>query len=320
MAVGRRGTIPATSRHEDPSLPPLGLAQDDARPRMSASALDGRIGRARGLVAVTHPIPSAIDAALVAALALVAGGDPLVAATLAIAMLGFQASIGALNDVVDAGRDHLAKPGKPIPAGVVSKRAAVAIVIVGGTVGLLVSAGFGVAVVVLGSAGYACGLAYDVFMRRAGLGWLCFAAAFPLLLGWTWMAAVGTLPPVWPFLLTLAALAGPTIHLANSLVDIDADQQAGATSLATRLGTRRARRTLTSLVVIIYVLAWATLLTLAALPAAAVLAGLVATLAALLGVALSWRDDARAREAGWLLQAGGLATMAVAWVASMAAA
>ncbi len=258
-----------------------------------------------------------MNAALVSSLALVAGGSLVVADLLAVAMFGFQTSIGALNDIVDAGRDRLVKPGKAIPAGLVSKRLALVIVIIGGAIGLVISAGFGAAVLALGAAGYACGLAYDVVMRRLGLGWLCFAAAFPLLLVWTWMAAAGTLPPGWSLLLPIAALAGPTIHLANSLVDIDADLQAGTISLAGRLGIRRARWALTALVTIVYVLAWATLFTLVTVPVPAVITALGATLAATLGVALSWRDEPRAREAGWLLQAGGLATLAVAWLASL---
>ena len=43
-----------------------------------------------------------------------------------------------------------------------------------------------------------------------------------------------------------------------------------------------------------------------------------ATIATTIGVALSWQDAPRAREAGWLLQAAGLATVAAAWLASMA--
>ncbi len=271
----------------------------------------------RGLV-VVHPVPSAINAALVGSLALVAGGELVVAALVAIAMLGFQTSIGTLNDVVDAGRDRLAGRAKPIPAGLVSERAAMGIAIIGGTTGLIISGGFGAAVLALGAAGYVTGLAYDVFMRRLGLGWLCFAAALPLLLTWTWMAAAGTLPPGWPLLLPLAALAGPTIHLANSLVDVDADEMAGTVSLATRLGIGRSRWVLTALEVTVYVLAWATLFTLTALPLPSVVVALLATLAGALGLAFSWQAESWAREAGWLLQAGALAALAVAWVASMA--
>ncbi len=213
-----------------------------------------------------HPLPSALNTALVVALAIVAGASLLEAGLLGLAMLGFQASIGALNDVVDADRDRIAKPTKPIPAGVIDRRGATIVAMAGAAVGLVISAGFGLPVLILGAAGYGCGLAYDLVMRRWGHGWICFAGAFPLLLAWTWMAAAGSLPPGWPLLLPLAALAGPTIHLANSLVDLDADERAGVTSLATSLGEDRAPLVLTILTASIYVLAWV-ILTLARGPA-----------------------------------------------------
>ena len=150
--------------------------------------------------AVVHPVPSVIAAVLVAILATIAGGERSTAGLLAIAMLGYQFSIGALNDVTDARDDRGRKPPKPIPAGLVPSTFAIVIVVLGAAVGLGVSASFGMVVLVLGASGYATGVAYDLMMRRLGLGWLCFAAAFPLLLAWTWMAAAGTLPPGWPFL------------------------------------------------------------------------------------------------------------------------
>ena len=73
---------------------------------------DGRPG-----TPIVHPLPSALNTALVIAIATVAGASLTEAGLLGLAMLGFQASIGALNDVVDADRDRLAKPMKPIPAG-----------------------------------------------------------------------------------------------------------------------------------------------------------------------------------------------------------
>ena len=237
---------------------------------------------------------------------------------LAIAMLGFQISIGALNDLADVEADRLVKPRKPIPAGLVPIELAVGIVVLGAIVGLGISATFGLVVLILGAMGYASGVAYDVGMRRLGLGWLCFAVALPVMLAWTWLAVAGTLPPGWPFLLPLAALAGPALHLANSLVDVDSDARADRSSLATQLGARRAKVALTIMMAIILVLAWATLST-GGLDAGAVFAAAtVATLATTLGVALSWQDAPRAREAGWLLQAAGLATMAAAWLASTA--
>jgi geranylgeranylglycerol-phosphate geranylgeranyltransferase len=287
---------------------------------LGSTSTKQRARRALLALAVVHPAPSAINAALVATLAIVAGAGQWVAGLLAIAMLGFQFSIGALNDIVDIDADRLGKPWKPIPAGKTSIPFAVAIVVLGMAIGLAVSASFGIVVLALGALGHASGVAYDLRMRRLGLGWLCLAAAFPLMLAWTWVAAAGTLPPGWPSLLLLAALAGPAIHLANSLVDVGSDERVGSPSLATQLGPSSARKTLAALMVVILVLAWATLASVAIFSGLAVIVALLATMAAALGVALSWQEAAKAREAGWLLQAVGLATMAVAWLASMAGA
>jgi len=262
-------------------------------------------------------VPSAINAALVMSLAVVAGSEAMEAGILALGMLGYQVSIGSLNDVLDAESDRLVRPHAPIPAGLVSPRLAIGIVFVGGTLGTAVSATFGASVLLAGSAGYACGLAYDLFMRRLGWGWLCFSAALPLLLVWTWLAAAGSLPPGWPVLLPLAALAGPALHLANSLVDVDSDHATGRQSLATHMGRERARIVLAVLVISIYLLAWSTLALLAAVPTPGAIAAVGATLMAALGVALSWRADAQAREIGWLMLAGGLAILAVVWASAV---
>ncbi|MGD8485380.1 MAG: UbiA family prenyltransferase [Chloroflexota bacterium] len=285
--------------------------------RSDPTSVEPRGKRALLALAVVHPVPSALNAVLVAVLALVAGGERSVAVVLAIAMLGFQFSIGALNDVADVEADRPWKPRKPIPAGHVPIELAAAVVVLGALVGLGISATFGSVVLILGASGYVSGAAYDVVMRRVGLGWLCFAAAIPLLLAWTWQAAAATLPPGWPFLLPLAALAGPALHLANSLVDVDSDAQAERPSLATRLGPRRARATLATMMATILVLAWATLASVGAASSLTLVAAVVATITTGLGVALSWQEAHRSREAGWLLQAVGLATMATAWLASM---
>jgi Zn-dependent alcohol dehydrogenase len=68
----------------------------------------------------------------------------------------------------------------------------------------------------------------------------------------------------------------------------------------------------------ILVLAWATLASVGAASSLTLVAAVVATITTGLGVALSWQEARRPREAGWLLQAVGLATMATAWLASMA--
>jgi 4-hydroxybenzoate polyprenyltransferase len=271
-------------------------------------------------LAIVHPVPSTINATLVASLAVVAGGSVATAVLLAMAMLGFQFSIGALNDIVDAAADRRGRRHKPIPTGVISTRTAGAAVLLGAAAGIVISASFGLLVLSLGLGGYACGVAYDVVMRRRGLGWLCFAAAFPLLLAWTWIAAAATLPPGWPFLLPVAALAGPALHLANSLVDVGTDRHTDRHSLATQLGVERARRTLATLMAAIVGLVWTTLWSLATVPPLAGLSGVCATVAIAIGVGLSWQRSSRAREIGWLLQAVGLSALAAAWLATMVAA
>jgi 4-hydroxybenzoate polyprenyltransferase len=288
-----------------------------ARERPEAAGANA--GRASLALTVIHPLPSAINASLVASLAVIAGGPVATAATLAVAMLGFQFSIGALNDVVDADADRLGERRKPIPAGVISVRVATGIALVGGAVGLIISTSFGPLVLVLGLSGYACGVAYDVTMRDRALGWLCYAAAFPLLIAWTWEAAVAELPPGWPFLLPVAAITGPALHLANSLVDVDSDQQAGRRSLATRLGPRRARRTLTALMLTVLAFAWLTLWSLPSVPPLALVTSVAASAGVTLGIGLSWQGSALAREAGWILLAIAVSALAAAWLASMVA-
>ena len=65
-----------------------------------------------GLIRLVHPFPSLLDGAATAAIALVAGAEPSVAIQLGGAMVALQASIGALNDVLDATR----KDAQPSPS------------------------------------------------------------------------------------------------------------------------------------------------------------------------------------------------------------
>jgi hypothetical protein len=70
------------------------------------------------------------------------------------------------------------------------------------------------------------------------------------------------------------------------------------------------------LMAIILVLTWATLASVATPSGLALAVAAVATATTALGVGLSWQESRRAREAGWLLQATGLAAVAAAWLAS----
>jgi len=277
------------------------------------------VRRLRGF-AVLHPVPSLLVALAVAALALVADASPRDALVLAVGMFGFQVSIGALNDIADMERDRLARPDKPLPAGVVPVRAAWAVVVIGAAVGLVVSASFGPAVLLVGLLGAGSGYAYDLAARPLGLGWLAFALALPALLVWVWLAAAGTLPPQAQLLLPLAALAGPAVHLANSMADAAVDRRSGAASLATRLGPRRSAAVLLGLDALIWALAWISLAREGSLSTEALLTLSVATGMAATGALLSVWPRTAASDAGWTLAAAALALLAVTWVATLGAA
>ena len=99
-------------------------------------------------------------------------------------MTALQASIGALNDIVDAPRDRGLKPGKPIPAGLVSPRSAWAVVVVGGRAGRGSCRSrrgrrrSALAIVVL-----AIGYGYDLVFKGTAWSWFPFAIGIPLLPG-----------------------------------------------------------------------------------------------------------------------------------------
>ena len=72
-------------------------------------------GRLAGWVRLTHPFPSLLDGLATAAIALVAAGEAPTAVRLGVSMTALQASIGILNDVVDAPRDAGHKPVEADP-------------------------------------------------------------------------------------------------------------------------------------------------------------------------------------------------------------
>lgn len=270
-----------------------------------------------GRLALLHPFPSALNALLVAALATVSGAGTATVAALALAMLGFQTSIGALNDLVDMPADGMVKPSKPLPSGLVSARAARAVVVVGAGLGLALSLLVSPVALLIGGLGYACGVAYDLWLKRRGLGWLAFTAAFPLLLLYAWTGAGGGLPPGWTMLLPLAAMAGPALQLANALADLDDDLATGGGGPAVWLGRGRAVVVLAVLTSVVYLIAWALLWSLSADAVAAALAA-TATMIAVAGVVGSASRRAAWTAWGWSLQAVAIAGLALAWVLAAA--
>lgn len=267
--------------------------------------------------AVVHPFPSLLNAALVLGLALVAGGSPRVAGGLALAMVGLQFSIGAFNDYFDADVDAVAKPDKPIPAGHLDRRGAALIGLVAGGGGLLMAAAFGAPELLLAIAMLTAGLAYDAILKGTPVGWVCFSVALPLLPVFAWFGAAGTMPPRAELLLTLAAVAGPALQLANGLVDIDRDRAAGLRGLPVWLGRSGSLAVMAVLQSSIHAIAWLTLLVGDAVPFEILLLVVGSGGLTLAGLVLSTSLQPARREWGWRAQAVGLAVLGLAWLAAV---
>jgi 4-hydroxybenzoate polyprenyltransferase len=243
---------------------------------------------------------------------MLAGADPTTAIRLGVAMTALQLGIGALNDVVDAPRDAGRKPGKPIPAGLVSGDAGLAAALVAFGIGLILTAPggppmIGLALVVIG-----IGLAYDLALKGTAWSWLPFAVGIPVLPVFGWVGATGVLTPLFAVIVPAAVAAGAALAIANSLVDVERDRGAAASSVAVALGEGRAQAAGIVLLVVIAVVAATSSSAFGAMPLAAAIVGLVGCVPVVAAWLARNRDTDR-RELGWRAQAIGLGFLAVAW-------
>lgn len=271
-----------------------------------------------GFLRLTHPFPTLLDGAATAAIALLAGGDLLTALRLGGSMLVLQASIGALNDLIDAPADAGRKPGKPIPSGLVTPATARLVVFVGGTVGVLLAALSGPGMVAVAAACLGVGYGYDLWAKGTVWSWVPFAIGIPLLPVFAWFGATGSLPGQFAILLPAAVVAGAALAIANALADLERDAAAGYGSVAARLGPIRARSVSALLLAVILLVAFGSLWIRGAEPVAlgaAIAAGTV------IAVGLGWARHATAsaarRERAWEIQAVGVALLAAAWLAGV---
>lgn len=281
-----------------------------------------RTASVAALLRLVHPFPSLLDGVVVALVALVAGALVPLALVLGLSMTFLQFAIGALNDVVDEPRDRGRKPGKPLPAGLVTRRTARAVAAACAATGLVLAAVSGPWLVVLALIVLAIGAAYDLWAKGTTLSWLPLAAGVPLLPVYGWLGATGTLPGVFLVLVPAAANAGTALAIANSIVDLERDADAGAGSIALALGPRRAAALVIVLHAAVAALALGTAAVLAT-PAGWLAALLVAAAAPIGGAALGYHAAGRAgtglRELAWEVQAVGTGLLAVAWLAALSA-
>lgn len=273
--------------------------------------------RARAL-RVLHPFPSLLDAAVVTAIAVVAGASPGRVLLLAAAMLVLQLAIGAANDWADAPADATAQPGKPIPAGLVARRTAGVMAIVLATAGLLLAATAGILALATAAGGLAAGLAYDLRLKGTRWSWLPYAVGIPLLPAFAWAGATGELPAALGILVPVAAIAGAGLAIANALADLEHDRAAGIDTIATALGPTRARAVGAGLMAAAAGAALATALAFGGVTPwfflAAAGGGVVVA-----GIAAGWRGEPAARRRAWEIQAIGAGILATGWIGALVA-
>ena len=235
-------------------------------------------------------------------------------------MFLIQASIGVLNDIVDAPLDRGRRPPKPIADGLIEPQAARLLAGSAAGLGLVLAAMSGWLALLVALAGAACGYAYDLRLSRTPWGWLPLAIALPLVPLFAWLGASGTVPPALLVLVPIGMLAGGGLAIGNALADLEVDRLAGAPSVAVRLGRVVAWR-LHALV-----LAGAAVLAVAsrAVDAPPVAIGLLAAGVVLLVIgagALALAGHAttsRPARLAWQLEAVGVATLGVGWVVALA--
>lgn len=238
-------------------------------------------------------------------------------------MLGLQTSIGALNDLVDAPIDAGQKPGKPIPRGLVGRRAAGAVAAVTGVTGLALSAPSGLATLAAALAAIGLGYVYDLRLSRTRLSWLPLALALPVLPIHAWLGATGSVPPALFPLVPVAVVAGAALALGNGLVDVERDAATGRRGSVVALGPRTAWLVQAGLLAVVVAAAFALAPT--SVAAGSVLDTLrvvgvpLGAVAIALGTAALLARSARIRERGWELEAVGVAAAGVAWLAGVGA-
>ncbi len=204
--------------------------------------------RVVGIVRVVHPAPAAavvvLSLALGGILAAQAGLPALGARTLltTLAVLGSQILTGALNDWADRGRDALAQPEKPIPAGELTPRGALAVAATGMVLQVTASVPLGGLPLTLGIVASASAVAYSLWLSGTRLSVLPYLVSFGILP--IWIAAGVGVPldrvAAAPFIVAPFAAAA---HLANALRDFDADAAMGRRTLVQALGRGRALAT-----------------------------------------------------------------------------
>jgi 4-hydroxybenzoate polyprenyltransferase len=231
-------------------------------------------------------------------------------------MLCLQFAIGAANDLADSPADALVKPAKPIPAGLLSRRAASTVCLAAASLGLALAASVSGALLAVAAIGLADGLLYDIRLKGTVFSWAPFAAGVGLLPVYSWVGATGTLPTAGSLVVAVAVAAGCALALANAFADLDKDRVSGVASIATVLGAGRTLALNATLLVLVNIVAGATTITVGATPFQMVVE-LGGALVAWLGVGLAGATSERSRHLVWEVQGLGLLALGTGWLAAL---
>ena len=228
-------------------------------------------------------------------------------------MTALQVSIGALNDLHDAAADAGRKPGKPIPAGLVSVPVARAVMVAGATVGVGLAALVDGRLAALAIVVLLIGYGYDLAAKGTAWSWLPFAVGIPILPVYGWLGGAGELPAFFAALVPMAVLAGAALSIANARADVERDQAARTVSVATRLGLEGSWRLHAVLWLASAAVAFGWLAFRGAEPLRVVV--FVAAAGLIVAVVIWSRDRASAgRERAWEFEAAGAALALLAWL------
>jgi 4-hydroxybenzoate polyprenyltransferase len=233
-------------------------------------------------------------------------------------MVGIQAGIGAVNDIVDAKRDEGTKPAKPLPRGILSVTDAWAVAITAAAAGLALSLPSGPLAAIVALAGLGVGLLYDLGLKGTAWSWLPFALGIPLLPLYAWLGATGGAPMSLGLLVAAAFVAGAALAIVNAIADVERDRAAGVESVAVALGPRLAWRIHAILLVVVFGVAFVSLGL--AHPAGLLPVGWGLLLVALgglivaVGSRLALSREPERRERGWELEAVGIGLGAIGWI------
>jgi 4-hydroxybenzoate polyprenyltransferase len=200
--------------------------------------------RLRALYTLIHPFPVATTVLAAVLFAVIAARGAPPAGRLALLFCSVclsQVAIAALNDYCDRRLDAATKPWKPLPAGLVSARAALALASVSAPLALLCAVPLGPVTLLAATVGTAAGLAYDLWLKGTAWSAVPFVVAFPVLPIWAWSAVASADPRLLEGYLVGAPLV-IGLHLADTLPDLADDRAQGVRGLAHRLGEARTRR------------------------------------------------------------------------------